>query len=80
MPNLTIKGVPQRLYLRLKRRAARHRRSLNSEVIICLEQAVDAALIDPESWLASVDRLRERLSLTPLTESALRKAKATGRP
>jgi plasmid stability protein len=80
MPNLTIKGVPQRLYLRLKRRAARHRRSLNSEVIICLEQAVDAALIDPESWLASVDRLRVRLSLTPLTKGALRKAKARGRP
>ena len=80
MANLTIKGLPDRLYRRLKRRAARHRRSLNSEVIVCLEQVINVTTIDPESWLASADRLRKRLALTPVTESALRKAKASGRP
>ena len=80
MPNLTIKGVPQQLYLRLKRRARLHRRSLNSEVIICLEQAIQVTALDAESWLSGVDRLRDRLSLSPVTEGSLRRAKASGRP
>lgn len=79
MPNMTIKGVPQRLYLRLRRRAQQHHRSLNSEVIVCLEQAVSVTSVDAESWLAGVDRLRERLRLTPMNETALRQAKARGR-
>lgn len=80
MPTLTIKGLPEILYRRLKRRAARHRRSLNSEVILCLEQATNLPIIDPETWLLEVDRLRDRLALTPLTDSALRRMKAAGRP
>jgi plasmid stability protein len=39
MPSLTIKGIPDRLVRRLKKRAIANRRSLNSEVIRCLEQA-----------------------------------------
>lgn len=80
MPNLTIKGLPERLYQRLKRRALRHRRSLNSEVIVCLEQAVNATTVDAESWLAGADRLRRQLQLPPVTEKSLRRAKASGRP
>ena len=79
MPNLTIKGLPQRLYERLKQRAASHRRSLNSEVIVCLEQATNVPTLDPEAWLAETDRLRRRLALSPLTEKSLRRAKRTGR-
>jgi antitoxin FitA len=79
MPNLTIKGVPEGLYGRLKRRAAEHRRSLNSEVIVCLEHATSEPAVDPEAWLADADRLRRRLKLTPVTEGALRRAKANGR-
>jgi antitoxin FitA len=80
MPSLTIKGIPEKLLGRLKRRAQLHRRSLNSEVITCLEQAASAPVIDPKTWLAEVDRLRTRLALTPLAEAAMRKAKTKGRP
>ncbi|MBU1702341.1 MAG: Arc family DNA-binding protein [Candidatus Eisenbacteria bacterium] len=80
MPNITIKGLPETLYQRLKNRALRHRRSLNSEVIVCLEQAVNVSPLDPEAWLSSADRSRKRFNLTPLTESDLRKAKEKGRP
>ena len=79
MPSLTIKGIPDKLFSRLKRRATLHRRSLNSEVITCLEQAANAPIVDPKTWLAEVDRLRTRLDLSPMTEGALRKAKAKGR-
>jgi plasmid stability protein len=80
MPTLTIKGLPEALYRRLKRRAARHRRSLNSEIIVCLEQATNLPTIDPETWLLEADELRANLALTPLTESTLRRVKAAGRP
>jgi plasmid stability protein len=40
MPTLTIKGLPDPLYPRLKQQAEAHRRSLNREIIVCLERAV----------------------------------------
>jgi antitoxin FitA len=80
MPSLTIKGIPDKLLGRLKRRALVHRRSLNSEVITCLEQAAAAPVVDPKAWLAEVDRLRNRLALNPMTDAAIRRAKAKGRP
>ena len=80
MPTLTIKGIPETLYYRLKRRAALHRRSLNSEIIVCLEQATNLPSIDPDTWLAEVEQLRTRLALSSLTEPRLRRAKGAGRP
>lgn len=80
MPSLTIKGIPERLLRRLKRRALQHRRSLNSEVLTCLEQAADHPIADPVAWLEETDRLRARLSATPMSEAALRRVRGRGRP
>lgn len=80
MPTLTIKGIPETLYNRLKRRAVLHRRSLNSEIIVCLEQATNLPATDPETWLMEAEQLRNRLALSPLTEARLRRARAVGRP
>ncbi|MBP6874492.1 MAG: Arc family DNA-binding protein [Candidatus Eisenbacteria bacterium] len=79
MPTLTIKGIPEKVYRQLKLRATKHRRSLNREVIVCLEQALAAPALDPEEWLAEADRLRKKLALPPLTDDSLRQAKAGGR-
>jgi len=79
LPTLTIKGIPQALYRRLKQRAEVHRRSLNREIIVSLEQATNLPTIDPETWLAEADLLRARLDLPPLTEARLRRTKAVGR-
>ncbi|MDZ7780221.1 MAG: Arc family DNA-binding protein [Gemmatimonadota bacterium] len=54
MTNLTIKNLPQPLYERLKERAARNRRSLNSEVIHALERATGSVPVDAEALLARV--------------------------
>ena len=80
MPNMTIKGIPAELYKQLKQRAARHRRSLNSEVICCLEQVASLTRVEPEAWLVNADRLRNRLRLPPVTEESLHEAKTIGRP
>ena len=79
MPTLTIKGMPDPLYLRLKQRAAEHRRSLNSEILVALEQVVAATPPDPQALLARVDALRSKLRVSPLTDTRLRAAKVQGR-
>jgi plasmid stability protein len=40
MPSLTIKGIPDDLVMRLRSRAEQHRRSVNSEVIVLLEEGL----------------------------------------
>jgi plasmid stability protein len=79
MPTLTIKGMPDPLYVRLKERAAEHRRSLNSEILVALEQVVAAAPPDPQALLVRADALRTKLRVSPLTDARLRSAKAHGR-
>lgn len=79
MPTLTIKGLPDPLYRRLKQQAEAHRRSLNGEIIVCLERAVGAGRPDPRSWLAQARAFRDRLQLRPLTDRQLRAARQAGR-
>jgi len=61
MATLTIKNVPDPLVRRLKARATLHRRSLNREVIACLEALVQAAPVDPEALLARAREVRRAL-------------------
>jgi plasmid stability protein len=39
MATMTIKDIPDSVHRQLKRQAVRHHRSLNQEVIVCLERA-----------------------------------------
>jgi plasmid stability protein len=80
MPTLTIKGMPDPLYKRLKARAAKHRRSLNSEILVALEQAVVDPPVDSEQLLARADTLRASIKVPRLTDAYLRAAKTRGRP
>ncbi len=80
MPTITLKNIPEQLYDRLKESAADHRRSLNSEIIVRLEQALLSARIDPDAFLARADARRKRLALPPLTERHLNAIKDAGRP
>jgi plasmid stability protein len=79
MPTMTIKNVPDHLYEKLKKRAEDHRRSINNEVIFCLQHALQSGRVDPEAFLARVEALQQRISLPPLTDEILRIAKEEGR-
>jgi plasmid stability protein len=78
--NLTIKGVPDSLLEVLRRRAEQHRRSLNSEVLLLLENSSGANRVDPDSVLTRIHRLQERTALPPLTDALLEEAIEEGRP
>ena len=80
MATLTIKGLPEELYKRLKKRAADERRSINSQVIVCLEQHLAKHRREPKAILKRGDALRTRLNLPPMTVEEFRKAKESGRP
>ena len=38
MRTITLKGIPEELYDRLEQNAVAHRRSINSEILVCLER------------------------------------------
>jgi plasmid stability protein len=80
MPTLTIKNMPEDVYQRLKESARRHRRSLNSEAIVCLERSLGRSHRGVEETLASLRLLHERLkNLPPLDDDFLETAKHQGR-
>jgi plasmid stability protein len=74
--SITVKDIPEKLHRRLKARALAHRRSLNSEVIACLEAAAYAQKLDPDALLARAASLRSRVAgrLTDADLAALRGA------
>lgn len=79
MPSLTVKNISDAVYQHLKQRAEINRRSLNSEIIACIEQAVSSQAIDPEQILANARRMREKTSQYIITAEEYNQAKNAGR-
>ena len=80
MPALTIKNIPDDLYVRLKESAHSHRRSLNSEVLYCVERVLVPYKIEVSEHLAMARKLREKTATYTLTDEFLEAAKNDGRP
>ncbi|ODS96697.1 MAG: plasmid stability protein [Lautropia sp. SCN 69-89] len=59
--SLTLKNIPDELYERLKASAQIHRRSLNSEAIVCLESVLIPGRIAVSERLARARALRAAL-------------------
>ncbi|MGI8827901.1 MAG: FitA-like ribbon-helix-helix domain-containing protein [Chloroflexota bacterium] len=62
MPNLLVRDVPQQVIETLKRRATNHRRSLQQEMLVILEQATEqpTAMTAVEIATAIRERLAEK--------------------
>ena len=58
---LTLKNIPDAVYDRLKLSAEIHRRSMNSEAIVCLEAALLPAKVTTSERLARARELRGAL-------------------
>ena len=80
MPALTIKNIPDELYDRLKEAARVHRRSLNSEILYCVERTLVPYKTDVSTHLAIARRLREKTASYRLNDKLLDAAKNDGRP
>ena len=76
--NLTLKGVPDEVYERLKTSAVVNHRSLNSEIIARLEAQVLPRRTASEQ-LAAIRATRSRLTQTTLDHDVIDRAKREGR-
>lgn len=76
---LTLKNIPDTLYERLKAAAAAHRRSMNSEAIVCLEAALMPTKLPANERLARARKLRSALAQQTFHADDIDLAKREGR-
>ena len=61
MPSITIKSLPSALHERLKDIARRHHRSLQNEIVACLERHAERLPRSKSALMAEAARLRDKL-------------------
>lgn len=76
--NYTLKNIPEEIYEKIKVRAARNRRSINSEIISILAEATTRIRPPVEEILARARELRSR-TRGWITDEFLNEAKREGR-
>lgn len=61
MPNITVKNIPDSIYNKLKQQAQAHHRSMNSEIIACLEHTVEPERISDDEILRQARMMRKKV-------------------
>jgi len=79
MATVTVKNIPNELYTRLKSVAEINRRSINSEIIICIENAVASRRINLDDALKNARQLRQLTARHLISDEEFNQAKAEGR-
>lgn len=75
MPAITVKNIPDELYNQLKFAAKQHRRSVNSELISCLEKVLSPQKLTANDHIAAAQRIRQRFDDFEVTQDDLQNAK-----
>ncbi len=76
---LTLKNIPDEIYVRLKASAESHRRSLNSEAIVCLEAVLLPGRATAEEVIARARAIRDSLPKGKFTAREIDAFKREGR-
>ncbi len=79
MATITVKNIPVELYEELKRTAHLNHRSVNSEIIACIERAVRSQPINPDLLLSNARILREKTASYVITDDEFSQVKNAGR-
>ena len=77
---LTLKNIPDEVYERLKLSAQTHRRSLNSEAIVCLESMLAPTRLGPADHIARARDFRASLKPRVFRARDIDAFKRKGRP
>jgi plasmid stability protein len=80
MATITLKNIPDDLYERLKAQARAHRRSVNSELITCLETVLRPKKISAEERLRRFRGVRPPIDGQAVSAEEIRQAIDEGRP
>lgn len=79
MYSITVKNIPADIYESLKQSAKANRRSINSEIIVIIEEAVKSKKTPPEEFLVRARQLREKTADYTITDDEFTAAKQAGR-
>ena len=74
MAAITIKDIPDSLHEALKKRSSLNRRSLNKEIISCLEEVLNPKKISVDDFLFKIKENRENLNIK-LTDKIIEESK-----
>jgi plasmid stability protein len=80
MATLTLKNIPDDIYQQLKEAAKLHHRSINSEILYCVERTINPHKVNVTEHLAMAKQLRAKTAHYLLTDEEIDNAKAEGRP
>lgn len=79
MPSITVKNIPKPIYIKLKQEAEAQHRSMNSEIIACLERSVEPKRVSPDEILRQARLMRKKVSAS-LPAEEIQDAIDQGRP
>ena len=79
MATITVKNIPDDLYKKLKENASINRRSINREVIYCIENTVKSRKIDTDEFITQIDNFYRDKNIPLLTDTTLKEFKERGR-
>lgn len=79
MATVTFKNIPDDLYEQLKQAASAHHRSVNSELIHCLEKTYKPTPVSAAELAGKARELRNRVTATRLDIDEITAAKNQGR-
>jgi plasmid stability protein len=79
MPRIELANVPEELYERLQQRASEHGKSVESEVLGCIERALEKSHPHRAELLERFRLLRKSLEPIYLRDQDIQAAKEAGR-
>jgi len=79
MPSITVKNIPDSIYKKLKQQAEAQHRSMNSEIIACLERTVEPNRISSDEILRQARIMRKKVKGS-LSATEIQGAIDQGRP
>jgi plasmid stability protein len=80
MPAITVKNIPDELYEKLKEAASNHHRSLNSELIYCLETVLAPQRISALERIRAAREVRPKIGADRVSCEEIQLAIDQGRP
>jgi antitoxin FitA len=78
--SMTLKNIPDAVYERLKRSAEVHRRSMNSEALVCLEEVLLPTKLSTAERVKRARTLRSALAGRSFSSKDVDALKRDGRP
>lgn len=79
MATVTFKNIPDDLYEQLKQAASAHHRSVNSELIYCLERTFRPTRVSANELSEKASALRSRVAAAQLDIDEINTARNEGR-